>query len=149
MVTTQLDNALEAAMLTARERRVLGRLLTQLREELGEDLRAVWLYGSRARGEADLTETDPDRRSDIDLMLVVDRSCGWSTYGGQAVAHIEAAADAEGDSPLYYSVLVYDAERLRARREIKSFFIQEVDRDKLVLAGSALEDLVGRGDAAE
>lgn len=32
----------------------------------------VWLYGSRARGEADPTETDFDRRSDIDLMVIVD-----------------------------------------------------------------------------
>jgi hypothetical protein len=31
------------------------------------------------------------------------------------------------------------AERLRDRRRIRSFFIQEVDRDKIVLAGSALE----------
>jgi hypothetical protein len=44
-----------------------------------------------------------------------------------------------GDSPVWYSVSVFDPEWLRGRRDIKSFFIQNVDRDKLVLAGSDLE----------
>lgn len=44
-----------------------------------------------------------------------------------------------GESPVWYSVFVFDPEWLRARREIKSFFIQNVDRDKLVLAGGGLE----------
>ena len=34
---------------------------------------------------------------------------------------------------------VYDPQWLRGRREIESFFIGEVDRDKIVLAGNALE----------
>lgn len=51
----------------------------------------------------------------------------------------EAAAIAEGESPFTYSVHTYSPEWLRGRREIESFFIQEVDRDKIVLAGSALE----------
>jgi hypothetical protein len=46
---------------------------------------------------------------------------------------------AAGESPVWYSVAVFDPEWLRGRREIESFFIQNVDRDKLVLAGSGLE----------
>lgn len=69
-------------------RRVVERLVDRLREELGQDLLAVWLYGSRARGEADPSETDPDRRSDVDLLAIVgperraadkvERPYGWT-----------------------------------------------------------------------
>ena len=51
----------------------------------------------------------------------------------------EAAALAEDECPFTYSVHVFDPEWLQRRREIESFFIQEVDRDKIVLAGSALD----------
>jgi predicted nucleotidyltransferase len=135
----QSSDPLATAALTDRERRVLGRLLRSLREELGGDLLAVWLYGSRARGEANLEETNPDRKSDIDLMVLVDPSRGWTSLSGEVVSFVNEAADAEGESPVWYSVLVWDSERLRDRREIRSFFIQEVDRDKIVLHGSALE----------
>ena len=46
-------------------------VLGWLKAELGNELLAVWLFGSRARGEADLSESDPDLRSDVDLMVVV------------------------------------------------------------------------------
>lgn len=134
-----MDETLARAALTERERRVLSRLLAYLREELGDDLLAIWLYGSRARGEADLEETDPDRRSDIDLMIVVDPSSGWTTYNNDFHALASRAADAEGDSPVWYSPVIWDSEWLRNRREIRSFFVQEVDRDKMVLHGSTLE----------
>ena len=135
----QLSSALDAAALTKAERRVLERLLAGLREQLGEDLLAFWLYGSRARGDADIEETDPDRRSDIDLMAIVDPSRDAHAVRWDAGPLIEEAAAAEGESPVWYSVRVYDADRLRNRREIRSFFFQEVDRDKIVLHGSALE----------
>lgn len=74
--------SLADASLTAEERRVVERLVELLREEFGPDLHAVWLYGSRARGE-----------------------------------------------PPY----VFDPEWVTARRAIDSFFMREVDRDKVVL----------------
>jgi len=133
------SDALASAALTEREHRVLVRLLKNLKEKLGDDLLAVWLYGSRARGEANLEETDPDRRSDVDLMVIVDSGRDASSVSWEIMPLAEAAADAEGDSPVWYSLRVYDAEWLRDRREIRSFFFQEVDRDKIVLHGSALE----------
>ncbi|MGH2988561.1 MAG: nucleotidyltransferase domain-containing protein [Solirubrobacterales bacterium] len=42
---------LTEASLTDVERRTLGRLVELLKAELGTELRAVWLFGSRARGE--------------------------------------------------------------------------------------------------
>jgi predicted nucleotidyltransferase len=147
-MATRLDHPLASAALSERERRVVERLLARLRAELGDGLLAVWLYGSRARGEADVEETDPDRRSDIDLMVIVDPSRDANEFSWEVTPLVEEAADAEGDSPVYYSVLVYDAERLRDRREIRSFFFQEVDRDKIVLAGSGLDHLPGKEEAA-
>jgi predicted nucleotidyltransferase len=125
------------AALTDRERRVLTRFLARLREELGDDLRAVWLYGSRARGDAVLEESDPDRKSDVDLLVIAEG--GHERHGRRALDLAFAAAEREGDSPVWYSVIVFDPERLRDRRAIRAFFIQEVDRDKVVLHGSAFE----------
>lgn len=137
-VATQLDDTLSAAALNDIERRAIGRLVARLKAELGDDLLAVWLYGSRARNEADPTEVDPDRRSDVDLIAIVGPGRDASEVAWEVQPQLEAIADAEGDSPVYYSLRVYDAEFLRERRAIRDFFFQEVDRDKLVLHGDAL-----------
>jgi predicted nucleotidyltransferase len=128
---------LAQAALSAPEREVVKRLVGRLEDELADDLCAIWLYGSRARGEASITEDDPDLKSDIDLMVIAEG--GRQRYDAKVhdLAH-KTAVDG-GESPVWYSVFVFDPEWLRGRREIKSFFIQNVDRDKLVLAGSALE----------
>jgi len=130
-VPAELDVALAAATLSDPERRTVRRFVDALDEALGDDLRAVWLYGSRARGE------QPHPESDVDLLVI-------AAGDGEARQRLaldlsEAAALAEGENPFGYSVHVYDPEWLCRRREIESFFIGEVDRDKLVLAGSALE----------
>lgn len=117
---------------------MVERLLGWLSDELGDNLLAVWLFGSRARGEVDLAETDPDRRSDIDLMAVVSPGIDARRVSWELAPPLEEIADEEGDSPVWYSVLVYDGEHLRRRRRIHSFFLQEVDRDKIVLLGDSL-----------
>lgn len=102
----QLSDALARAALNQRERRVVERLVVQLGEELGGDLRCVWLYGSRARGEADPSEADPDRRSDIDLMVIADG--GARRYGAKVNDLRHEIAWAEGDEPAFFSVFVHD-----------------------------------------
>jgi predicted nucleotidyltransferase len=138
----QLNESLSAAALNERERLIVERLLGRLREEVGNDLLAVWLYGSRARGDADPTESDPDRRSDVDLLAIAEG--GDERYGKGVNALRFDVAEALGDSPFIFSVKVMDPEWLRGRREIDSFFIQEVDRDKLILYGDSLERFGGR-----
>ena len=71
-MATQLDDTLASAALNDCERLIIESLLGRLREEVGDDLLAVWLYGSRARAEADPTVTDPDRRSDVDLLAIAE-----------------------------------------------------------------------------
>jgi predicted nucleotidyltransferase len=123
-------NQLTAAQLTESERRTVEHFAARLDSELGGDLRALWLYGSRARGTS-----HPE--SDVDLLVIANG--GRERYGRIAGDLSEEAAIAEGESPFNYSVHVHDPEWLQGRRAIESFFIQEVDRDKIVLAGSALE----------
>lgn len=125
--------------LTPREGRVVERMLDRLSDDLGDDLLAVWLFGSRARGEADIEEFDPDQRADVDLMVVVAPGQDAGSLKWELGPHLEVIADEEGDSPVFYSALFYDAEKIRERRRIRSFFLQEVDRDKVVLLGDALE----------
>ena len=43
---------LNAAQLNESERRVLERFVSRMNNELGDDLRGLWLYGSRARRTA-------------------------------------------------------------------------------------------------
>ena len=130
-VITQLSNVLTPASLTQVERRVVERLVELLRDELGSDLHAIWLYGSRARGET------PHAESDVDLMVIADG--GDRRYGMKSIELLNEVADAEGVSPAWYSVFLGDPEWLQGRREIRSFFIQEVDRDKIALYESGSE----------
>ena len=69
-------------------------------------------------------------------MLIVDRAEG--TLDEKVVPYrlLQRAADEEGAEIASFSLHLHDEPWLRRRREIESFFIQEVDRDKVVLAGS-------------
>ncbi len=76
-----------------------------LRDELGSDLHAIWLYGSRARGET------PHPGSDIDLMVLADG--GSSRYGMKAVELVHEVAPAEGVSP-HVVLILHRASRVAA-----------------------------------
>jgi predicted nucleotidyltransferase len=65
-MVAQLADVLASASLTPAEQRVVERLVERLSEELGSNLCAIWLFGSRARGEP------PHSESDIDLMVLVE-----------------------------------------------------------------------------
>lgn len=120
---------LAEAHLAGAERRTIDRFVALLRETFRTDLISVWLYGSRARGE----QSGPE--SDIDLLVI--------TRGGLKrdlrTVHrlLDEATEIEGARPAFFSVVVWDPERLRDRREIDSFFVREVDRDKIVLYGES------------
>lgn len=119
--------ALADASLTPQEKRVVERLLALLEVEFGPHLRSVWLYGSRARGEPSRDD------SDVDLLVVSDR--GAPDDDLRAIELALEAANAEGVNPAALSIKLYDPELVAQRRKIRSFFMEEVDRDKIVLAG--------------
>ncbi|MGH2956878.1 MAG: nucleotidyltransferase domain-containing protein [Solirubrobacterales bacterium] len=117
----------ETASLSEIERRVLNGFVEAAKRELGDRLQSIWLYGSRARGEP------PGEDSDIDLLVIAEGN--WFKNLRRMTRGLWAVAEREGGDPTYWSVMVHDPEWLRGRRNIESFFIQEVDRDKIVLAG--------------
>jgi uncharacterized protein (UPF0332 family)/predicted nucleotidyltransferase len=127
-VATKIADVLVRASLSDAERRVVERLVELLPEELDSDLHAIWLYGSRARGET------PHPESDIDLMVLADGVSFDEKM--RATELVYRLAPVEGVSPVWFSFFFNTPKWLRGRREIRSFFIAEVDRDKLVLYGA-------------
>lgn len=119
--------ALDQATLTTAERTVLEAFVVSLRERLGDELHAVWLFGSRARGET------VGELSDVDLLVIAD----GASWDGAGVVHdvLQEAAEAVSLPELVwtFSPHVHDPAWLEGRRAIKSFFIAEVERDRIDL----------------
>lgn len=112
-------------------RALLQRFVEDLRSRLRLELHAAWLFGSRARGEL---HQEPD--SDVDLLVLV-RDASWEGKRRVLCALDAAAADLGLEALSWsFSVHVNTPEWLAGRREIRSFFIAEVDRDKVVLCGA-------------
>ena len=124
-------SSLAGASLSVEERTLLECFTQRLRLRLGNDLNAVWLFGSRARGE------QPVRDSDVDVLVLVE-DASWP-----AKVRVREILDAEarelGLEALVWSFSIHinTPVWLEQRREIESFFIAEVDRDKVVVSGPA------------
>lgn len=96
---------------------------------MGKALEAIWLFGSRARGE------DTGEESDVDVLVLVDDDSWPCKESIRALLHA-TAHELEMDHVAWsFSIHVHTPEWLRQRREIRSFFIEEVDRDKVVIVG--------------
>lgn len=122
--------ALADTSLRPDERALLDGFVAKLRSSLAEELHAVWLFGSRARGEEPVGE-----ESDVDLLVLV-QDASWDGKARVHAALSEAAKDLQLEgSEWSFSVHVRTPGWLAGRREIRSFFIGEVDRDKVVLHG--------------
>ena len=121
--------SLAEASLSADERAVLERYVAKLRSELANELKGVWLFGSRARGDAYSAESDVD-------VLVLVKDASWD--GRMRVRGLldEAARELDLEAlPWSFSVHVHDEKWLRQRREIRSFFVAEVDQDRITISG--------------
>lgn len=115
--------------LSADERRVLDRFVALVEARYGPELHGVWLFGSRARGEP------PRPGSDVDVLVLTRPGRRPEIEWNAVFDLLFAAADAENADPVAFAPKHYDTDWLADRRAIESFFIQEVDRDKVVLAG--------------
>lgn len=125
--------SLATTTLTDAERRALDELVAALERKLGDALHAVWLYGSRARGEP-----PRDEDSDVDLLVITSRPEPDTPELVRRLAR--EAGEAAGLSPYVgLSVVVTTPEFIWERRVIEAFFIQELDRDKIALWGGELE----------
>ncbi|MDQ3933270.1 MAG: DEAD/DEAH box helicase family protein [Actinomycetota bacterium] len=117
---------LAAASLTDAEHAAVEQFVARVRESLGEDLEAIWLYGSKARGDA----TD---ESDVDLLVLAR---GGRANHREAVAAIARELEkVDGDARLALSTAVQDRGWLAQRRAVDDFFVRDLDRDKIVLFG--------------
>lgn len=118
------------ASLTRDEQRLLGLFVAELEARLGNELRSVWLFGSRARSPRTLGEY-----SDVDLLVIAEDA----SWGGKLRVHgaLDEAASALGlDAVAWsFSVHVNSPAWLAERRGLRSFFVAEIDRDKIVLYG--------------
>lgn len=126
-VQSELVASLAEARLSERERLALDRFTELLRDRLGYELVSLWLYGSRARGEASGPE------SDIDLM-VITRGGREHDFDRVLAAALEAEPLMTGEGTIL-APFVAEPAWIAGRREIESFFMREVDRDKIVLEG--------------
>lgn len=121
---------LSEASLASDERVLLERFVEKLLTRLGDQVHAVWLFGSSARGESRAAE------SDVDVLVIVD-DASWD--GRMRVRRIldDAGRELDLDALVWsFSVHVHGPDWLKQRREIRSFFVAELDRDKIVLSGS-------------
>jgi predicted nucleotidyltransferase len=132
---------LEQASLTESERRVLDRFVELLMEHLGEDLRSVWLYGSRARGER------PHEESDVDLLVVSSRELPDDDL--RVIQLVTEAAEAEGANPVFLSAKLYSPERLAQRREIREAAEYEAGQVSPGQAETIVEQAAGFASAVE
>jgi len=69
----------------------------------------------------------------VDVIVVSERS-GPDEHLRLIQLALQAALE-EGVNPMAFSIKLYDPAFVGERRRIRSFFMQEVDRDKIVLAG--------------
>ena len=116
--------------LSTDERTLLTRFTAELySRELEPD--AVWLFGSRARAE------QPAKDSDVDVLVLLE-DASWASKMKVHAALQSAARELDLEALTFsFSVHVNTTAWLAQRREIHSFFVAEVDRDKIVLSGQA------------
>jgi predicted nucleotidyltransferase len=118
--------SLAETSLNTQERALLERFAEALRSKPANRPEGVWLFGSRARGER------PGEYSDVDVLVLVDDD----SWEAKSDIHdtLQAVAREMGLQPLTwsFSVHIHSPAWLARRREIHSFFIAEVDRDRVV-----------------
>ncbi len=113
--------------LTEPERQAVDEFVRALERGLGPGLRSVWLYGSAARG----AERGED--SDVDLMVITADDPPDDLLIHQLSTRVSIA----GGGVVSLAPQAWSERRLHERREIGSFFAQELDRDKVVLHGAS------------
>jgi predicted nucleotidyltransferase len=117
--------ALAEAALDKHERDLLNRLVAELVRVYADDLDGVWLYGSRARGERTHDE------SDIDLLVVtrIERD------DKPLIPAVWRVLDELGNPRIFVDPRQRSRAWVEDRRAIDSFFLRDIDREKIVLYG--------------
>lgn len=120
-------SSLAEASLSAQERELLEHFARELRAQLGDGLHAVWLFGSRARGEA------PGAESDVDLLVLVQDASWDARMWVRELLEMGARELGMEAVGWRFSIHVHTPAWLAQRRAIEAFFIAEVDRDRIAV----------------
>jgi predicted nucleotidyltransferase len=117
--------SLDGTSLSPQERALLERFAGELRSQSDNPLHAVWLFGSRARGES------PSEESDVDVLVLVNDDSWEAKERIHDTLQATARALRLQSLTWSFSIHIHTPGWLAQRREIQSFFIAEVDRDKV------------------
>jgi uncharacterized protein (UPF0332 family)/predicted nucleotidyltransferase len=118
--------SLATTSLRRSERELLEAFAAALRARFGGALEGVWLYGSRARGER-----PRHADSDVDVLVMVDDAME-KTYSAVHEVLDEVARKLDLERTRFrFSVDAVSPGWLEGQRAIGSFFVAEVDRDKV------------------
>jgi predicted nucleotidyltransferase len=116
---------LSQTSLSTDERLLLEHFASNLRADEQNRVDSIWLFGSRARG------APPSESSDVDLLVLVADS-SWNAKARIHDTLLQTAKALDLQALTWsFSVHIHTPEWLAQRREIGSFFIAEVDRDKV------------------
>ncbi|MDQ3933380.1 MAG: HEPN domain-containing protein [Actinomycetota bacterium] len=113
--------------LTEVERRALDLFVERVGEHLGDDLLAIWLYGSRARGDA---PSGPE--SDVDVRVLAASDADATEIHGLA---LDAGMEADGDWINVLHVVVDSLPRWHELRRLDAFIVRELESDAIALHG--------------
>jgi len=95
------------------EKDVTSQAVSELKTLLGERLRQVILFGSRARG-------DSDDESDVDILVLAD--IDREKLGGYRPQVVRISSDIGLDSNIYVSIMLDSADFFSANRDVSSFY---------------------------
>ena len=117
--------SLTGTSLSTQERALLERFADDLRAQNENHLSAIWLFGSRARGET------PSEDSDVDILVLVDDDSWEAKSRIHDILQVTARTLGLQALTWSFSVHIHTPQWLESRRAIRSFFVAEVDRDKV------------------
>jgi predicted nucleotidyltransferase len=119
--------SLAEASLSPDEHAVLEGFVRRIDADFGDRVQAVWLFGSRARGE----ETRP--LSDVDVLVIADRG-GFVHSAPYYDALHDTARQLQLDEIAWsFSIHVHDARWLQRRQDAGAPFLEEIERDRIEL----------------
>lgn len=109
--------------LSPREAQAVERLLSRLRTSYGSQIRQIFLFGSKARG-------DSSGDSDIDVLLLVEKET-WALK--DEICGLAAEINLEFD--LQLDTRVIGVERWRHLKQVQAGLYRTISQDAIPLAG--------------
>lgn len=103
------------------EREVIGSLVKELKEKLGDEIISIRLFGSKVRG-------DFYEDSDIDIFILVKEK---TLDIREKVSDLTADYIFNYDLPL--SAVLYDLFEYQKNKELGSFFFENVEKEGILL----------------